>query len=94
MNFHASPHRLIIFRSHSLARQNGAQIQPVQKGALEIPLEVEEKEDSSLAKEEAQDASAFQVNTEYGDVSSLLNPTSPKGCQGRTILMSGTRCEL
>jgi len=41
--------------------RHGAQVEPVQEGALDVPLEVEEEEDPSPAEEAQEDAPALEV---------------------------------
>jgi hypothetical protein len=41
--------------------RHGAQIKPVQKGSVQIPLEVEEEAYPPFAEEASQDAPAFEV---------------------------------
>ncbi len=47
--------------SHGRLGRHGAQVEPLQEGALQVPLEVEEEEDQALAEEAPQDAPALQV---------------------------------
>merc|ERR1712204_56681 len=41
---------------------NGTQVQPLQEGAVDVPLEVEEEAHSPLAEEAPQDAPAVEVS--------------------------------
>merc|ERR1711957_566002 len=42
-------------------RQHGAQVQPLQEGPFDVPLEVEEEEDAPHAEEATQDEAALEV---------------------------------
>merc|ERR1712129_101267 len=45
----------------ALLRRHGAQVQPVQEGAVHVSLEVEEEAHSAPAEEAPQDAAALEV---------------------------------
>merc|ERR1712129_257216 len=48
--------------TQSIRLGHGTQVQPLQEGAVDVPLEVEEEAHSSPAEEAAQDAPALEVS--------------------------------
>merc|ERR1712050_667558 len=45
--------------------RNGAQVQPLQKGAVDVPVEVEEEAHPPLAEETQEDAPALEVKRRH-----------------------------